>query len=228
MSNRSFVIGDIHGCARTFSRLLDVIGLERTDTLYLLGDYIDRGPDSPGVIERILRLQSCGFDIRPVCGNHEKMLLLAIRSGGFEAHPAWFQESGVVATLENYGVSSPEQIPREHLDFMESLPLYRMTERFVFVHAGLDFSLEDPFSPAGKKAMLWSRSEMAENEKVGGRRIVTGHTPRTLEVIVKSLTGHHLEIDNGCVYGTGSPGLGHLVALNLETGCLFVQENIEE
>jgi serine/threonine protein phosphatase 1 len=50
MGNRTFVVGDVHGCSKTFNRLLDVIGLEPTDTLYLLGDYIDRGPDSRGVI----------------------------------------------------------------------------------------------------------------------------------------------------------------------------------
>jgi len=223
MSNRSFAIGDIHGCARTLRQLLKVLGLAKTDTLYLLGDYIDRGPDSRGVIETILRMQEEGFDIRPICGNHEEMLLLAIRSGVFELIE-WLEQGGG-ATLKSYGVSQPQEIPRPHLDFMENLPLFRETDRFVFVHAGLDFTIEDPFSEAGRAAMLWERSGKVVPARIGGRKMVSGHCTQTLDEIRAGLKSSHLRIDNGCVY-PGLPGKGNLVALHLETGALIVQENI--
>lgn len=69
MKKREFAIADIHGCCRTFRHLLEQIGFGKQDTLYLLGDYIDRGPDSRGVIETILELVREGYDIRPHMGN---------------------------------------------------------------------------------------------------------------------------------------------------------------
>jgi len=224
MSKRSFAIGDIHGCARTLRQLLKVLGLAKTDTLYLLGDYIDRGPDSRGVIETILRMQEEGFDLRPIYGNHEEMLLLAIRSSGVFELIEWLEQGGA-ATLKSYGVSQPQDIPRAHLDFLESLPLFRMTDGFVFVHAGLDFTIDDPFSAAGRTAMLWDRSGKVVPAKIGGRKVVSGHCTQTLDEIRKGLKNNHLRIDNGCVY-PGLPGKGNLVALHLETGALIVQENI--
>lgn len=82
-TSRTIAIADIHGCCRTFRRLLfDIVRLDKADTLYLLGDMIDRGPDSKGVIETILELHEEGYAIKPVRGNHEQMLLQAISEGG--------------------------------------------------------------------------------------------------------------------------------------------------
>ena len=76
--------------------------------------------------------------------------------------------------------------------------------------------------------MLWTRSDFVDSERIGGRRIVVGHTPKSLDYIKESLTTKIIRIDNGCVMGTGSPGQGSLVALQLETDDLFVQENTED
>jgi len=227
MGKRMFVIGDIHGCARTFNRLLDVIELDRTDMLYLLGDLIDRGPDSRGVIETILRLQHDGFDLRPIRGNHEEMMLLAIRSGVEEDLLEWL-ENGGNATLANYGVSHPKDLPTEHLTFLEALPYYRMTPQYLFVHAGLDFSLDDPLSEAGRTAMLWTRDGKVNSKKIGGRTMVTGHSTRTLDEIKKCLNTEHIQTDNGCYLGTGfSKGKGNLVAVNLSDREIIVQPYVD-
>ena len=229
MGNRQLVISDIHGCSRTFNQLLDVIGLERTDTLYLIGDYIDRGPDSRGVIETMLRLQKDGFCVQPIRGNHEEMMLLAIRSGVFEDLEEW-QENGGDGTLKSYGVSHPKDIPREHLRFLEELPYYRMTRQYLFVHAGLDFSLDDPLSIAGRVAMLWTRDEKVDSRKIGGRALVSGHTTQSLDAIRRSLTTKHILTDNGCCLGAefSGKGKGNLVAVNLDTGEWIAQPNIDE
>ena len=227
MSRRTFVIGDIHGCATTFRRLLETIDLKKGDTLYLLGDYIDRGPDSRGVIETVLGMLRDGLDVRPVCGNHEDMMLLALRSGVFEDLVEWLEQGGV-ATLKSYGVNHPEDIPEEHIEFLDGLPFFRKTERYVFVHAGLDFDIDDPFSPEGWTAMLWDRSGRTVPSRIAGRKIVSGHSTKTLDDIRKSLKKNHIRIDNGCVYGDDLPGKGHLVALHLETGELTVQACIDD
>jgi serine/threonine protein phosphatase 1 len=73
---RVFIIGDIHGCNKTFRKLvLEKISIRKTDKIYCLGDYIDRGPDSKGVIDFIIQLRKDGFNIHTLRGNHEQLLL---------------------------------------------------------------------------------------------------------------------------------------------------------
>ena len=226
MSKRKFAIGDIHGCCKTFRRLLEALTLEKTDVVYLLGELIDRGPDSKGVVETVIGLLADGFDIRCCLGNHEDMLLFAARSGIFEDLLVWLMNGGDT-TLESYGVDHPQDLPKEHLQFLESLPLYLVSDGFVLVHAGIDCILADPFSSQGREYMLWDRTGKMDIRKLGGRRLVSGHSTRKLEEIRQSVRKNHIRIDNGCVY-TGFPDKGNLVALDLDGGELFVQENIAE
>ena len=227
MSKRRFAIGDIHGCSKTFRRLLEVITLEKDDVLFLVGDLIDRGPDSKGVIDTVLSLVENGFDIRCCLGNHEDMMLLAVHKGVFEDLLEWL-ENGGVTTLKSYGVNHPQEIPERHLCYLESLPLYHITKGFVVVHAGIDCTLEDPFSEVGGEHMLWDRGGRVDIGRLGGRRVVSGHSVRTLEEIRRSLGKKHLRIDNGCVYGPRCPGKGNLVAVDLDTLEQFIQKNIDE
>jgi serine/threonine protein phosphatase 1 len=225
-ASRTFVIADIHGCCRTFRRLLFyVLRLEKSDILYLLGDYIDRGPDSKGVIESIMEMRANGYDVRPVRGNHEHLLLGALHTPLYERLAAWLDDGGYT-TLKSYGVVHPEEIPIEHTQFLRSLPLHHATDTYIFVHAGLDFSLDEPLSCEGEQAMLWKRSGEVDESKLSGRVLVSGHTPLPLSSIRRSVTGPHIRLDNGCVYGDVLPEMGNLVALELESGRLFVQENI--
>ena len=225
---RIFAIADIHGCCRTFQQLLfNVIHLQKEDTLHLLGDYIDRGPNSKGVIDTIIGLQRDGYDVRPVMGNHESLLIKFIESGLYDDLCAWLDIGGW-ATLKSYGVEHPEDIPVEHLSFIKDLPLCFTTETHVFVHAGLNFCLFDPLNETSQKFMLWSRiNRGVEPDKIGGRIVIAGHTVRSINVIVESLKSDFIQLDNGCYMGGAFQGKGNLVALELSTGELFVQENID-
>lgn len=226
MAGRTLAIGDIHGCGQTFARLLDKIRLSRTDRLYLLGDLIDRGPDSKLVIQTILTLIGDGYDIRPVKGNHEAMLLQAEQSGIFEELLDWL-ENGGDATLRSYEIEHPSDIPQNHLLYLENLPLYRVTEDFVLVHAGIDCTLGDPFSASGRHHMLWDRSGIVNIAKLGGRRVVSGHSTRTLDDIRKSLRKNHLRIDNGA-YLKGFVGKGNLVCIDLDSMTLIAQPCVDD
>lgn len=218
MAQRTFVVGDIHGCSKAFLRLLSQVRLTPSDTLYLLGDYVDRGPDSKGVLDAILGLKNEGYDLRPILGNHEVMLLEALRS---KSTSFWLNNGGLF-TLMSYGVLHPWDLPETHLAFLAALPRYELTPSHVLVHAGLDLSLDDPFSAQGEQAMLWSR-QTTDLWKLGGRTLVTGHTPVGLEEIRQSLTTDHIRLDNGCVYGADGDR-GNLVALELLTGELFIEK----
>lgn len=225
--HRVFVIADIHGCSRTFRALLfSRIRLEPDDTLYLLGDYIDRGPDSKGVLDTTLELLRNGYDVRPILGNHEEMLLQVIATG--EKQDLWYWlDNGGGATLKSYGATSPLHIPETHRTFIEALPLYRTTDTHIFVHAGLNFSLSNPLSDEGRDFMLWERSTAAVPEKIGGRKLVTGHTIMDIDNIIGSLEKDLIQLDNGCFMGERFDGKGALIALELNSGALYVQKNIE-
>lgn len=225
---RIFVIADIHGCCRTFQQLLfNVIHLQKKDTLYLLGDYIDRGPDSKGVIDTIIGLQLDGYNVRPIMGNHESLLIRSIESGLYNDLCMWLDIGGR-ATLQSYGVEHPEDILVEHLNFIKVLPLCLATETYVFVHAGLNFCLADPLKETGQDFMLWDRMNRGvEPDKIGGRKVIAGHTVMSIDEIVESLDSDFIRLDNGCFMGGSFYGKGNLVALELASGELFVQELID-
>ena len=226
-NSRSIAIADIHGCCRTFRQLIfEVVRLKKYDSLYLLGDLIDRGPDSKGVIETILELQASGYDVRPIRGNHEQMILTSIYTPYNGSLSEWLDNGGCT-TLKSYGVSHPEELNEEgHIYFLHDLPFYRITDTHIFDHAGLDYNLDDPLSHQGECAMLTKRGGDVKDAKLGGRILVSGHTPLPLSAISRSLHTSHIRLDNGCVYGDALPEMGNLVALELESGVLHVQENI--
>ncbi|BDV44142.1 serine/threonine protein phosphatase [Geotalea uraniireducens] len=219
---RRFVIPDIHGCSRTLDRLLGkVLRLQRGDELYLLGDYIDRGPRSREVLDLLLELVGAGYAVHPLRGNHEEMLLNGCRDRGM--FRLWMLNGGD-ATLQSFGVEDPCEIPLRYRRFLGELPLYYLLPDYVLVHASLNFALADPF--ADREAMLWSRSLEVRKESIGGRRLIGGHTPVPRETIVAGLAGDRIVLDNGCVYA-GRSGMGSLAALELNGMSLFFQENID-
>lgn len=222
MKPRHFVITDIHGCGLTFSRLLEsVIRLQRSDTLFLLGDNIDRGPRSREVLDKIRELQLSGYDIRSLRGNHEEMLINSCRDRSY--FRIWMINGGH-ETLRSFGVEDACEIPPVYRRLLESFPFFMEFGDFVMVHASLNFRMPDPFED--REAMLWSRSREAISSLIGGRRLVGGHTPLDMDEIRRSLATDKIMLDNGCVY-SGEPGLGSLLALELETMTLYSQKNID-
>jgi serine/threonine protein phosphatase 1 len=222
MLSRTFVIGDIHGCAATLRRLVDVtLHPEPTDRIYLLGDLIDRGPDSKGVLDFIFELRARGLAVNSVRGNHDDMCLQA---GNDRYYLDLWSANGGLDTLESFQADGPGDIPVLYRDFLTSLPYFLLLDDFVIVHAGLDFVVENPFSDTN--AMLWTRSPHVDRGRIGGRRLVCGHTPVTRQHLEESLTCDRIMLDNGCVYA-GRPGMGCLAALELGSMTIQYQENID-
>jgi serine/threonine protein phosphatase 1 len=222
MRTRRFVIPDIHGCAYTFAALLhDVLKIQASDTLYLLGDYTDRGPRSREVIDQILELQSSGFSINAIRGNHDDMLLRAC--GNLDYFRVWMLNGGR-STLASFNVDDPCEIPVVYRRFFDELPFYLELEEYILVHAGLNFQPDDPFSD--QEAMLWTRSRHVNTERIGRKKIIAGHTPVSRETIKRSITSEMIPLDNGCVYAL-TEELGTLAALDLDTLSLYFQKNID-
>jgi serine/threonine protein phosphatase 1 len=169
---RLFAIGDIHGCAASLRHLLQIVPIQPEDCVVTLGDYINRGPDSKGVIEQMLELQK-RCQLIPLMGNHEQMLLRAMESP--EAEELWRMVGGN-DTLQSYGVGTIRELPDHHLDFIRSCRFYHEAERNFFVHARVD-----PFVPLDAQvedALLWQHLNEAPPRHISGKNMICGHTPQ--------------------------------------------------
>ncbi len=208
-------IGDIHGCVRTLEALLDRLALTADDHLVFVGDYVDRGPDSKRVIDRLLALQrerSCVF----LRGNHEALMLNYLDQGEYDL----WRINGGIATLSSYLNSDRTlHIPEDHLAFIRETRLYYDTPSFFFVHAGLkpDLTIADNLEEATEDVFLWERSHLKASTLAWEKTVVCGHTPRPEPLNAPKL----INIDTGCVYHM-HPGLGHLTAVRLPER-IFVQ-----
>ncbi len=201
---RTIAIGDIHGCSQALDALLGAIAPTRADTLVALGDYIDRGPDSRGVVERILSLAK---DCRlvPLLGNHEIMLLEALDRS--IADTGWLLCGGR-ETLASYG-GRLEDIPPEHVAFFRSLLPYYETDTHFFVHANYQYDM--PLADQPDYLLYWEHLHL--NPPLphdGGKQAIVGHTSqKSCEVLD---LGHVVCIDTFCHGG------GWLTALDVDSG----------
>ncbi len=221
---RPFVISDIHGCTNTFKNLLlNVLQIDKSDRLYLLGDYINKGPDSKGTIDFIFHLMDMGYNLNCLRGNHEQYLIDGLNSSREEIT---FLNRGGRQTLESFGVDNIRQIPAKYLKFINSLTHFIETENYILVHAGLNFDMDNPYND--EYSMLNIRDMEFDTKKTGGKCIIHGHVPTPypdIEYALKS-NNNHISIDGGCVY-ENSQGLNYLAALDLQMKRLYSQKNIE-
>ncbi|MBA4321934.1 MAG: serine/threonine protein phosphatase [Odoribacter sp.] len=219
---RTFAISDIHGCFETFHNLVTrKIGLTKSDKLILLGDYIDRGEKSKEVIDFIIDLLETGFDVTPLAGNHEEMLVDSFSNP--EMLPLWLLNSGM-STLQSFGIQDINDIEKKYLDFFVNLKYYETEGNFLFVHAGFNDFAPDPFSD--KHGMIWECRTFYENPLLKGKTIIHGHRPKRQEYIKKLINENSkvIPIDTGCVYDKDQ-GYGVLSALDVGSMKLISVEN---
>jgi len=201
-------IGDIHGCAKTLDVLLDEIDPSPDDHLLFVGDYIDRGPDSKGVIDRLLDLREeveCTF----LRGNHESLMLGYLDAGAFNL----WRVNGGIATLQSYMQNANDfDIPDDHAQFVRDTKLYHETDDYLFVHAGLkaDRSVEENLEECDEETFLWERGHLEADDFAWEKTVVCGHTPQTEPINRDKL----ILIDTGACYHM-QPGMGRLTAVRL-------------
>lgn len=236
---RTWVIPDVHGCLVTLRALVeDLIELRKSDTLIFLGDVIDRGPASKGVIDYIMKLGESGIKTSVIKGNHEDYMakvyrdelartglrkMLGIRSVSYKE---WMMYGGE-DTLQSFDVVNVTEIPVKYIEWIEALDFYLKWGNFLIVHAGFNFELDNIFSDT--QSMMWIREYKIDPEKLGNHKIIHGHVPVTLDFIYQSIVSnsfHFIDLDNG-VYLTDKPGYGNLLALELNTMELLVQPNLD-
>ncbi len=212
-----FAIGDIHGCPATFDALLAKLAVTAGDHLIFIGDYVDRGPDSKAVVDRLLELESASkAGTGPHCtflrGNHDQMMLDYVDFiGDREVYELWTINGGLT-TLNSYVVEGHLVLPEGHIAFLRRTELAFETDEFVFVHAGLDprMSIARNLNPLDPKVALWTRAHLKAKLKKWEKTVVCGHTPQRQPLNEPKL----INIDTGAVF-SHIEGLGLLTAVRL-------------
>jgi serine/threonine protein phosphatase 1 len=207
---RIYAVGDVHGCADRLALMHDAINDDLAERpvahalVIHLGDYIDRGPDSAAVIERLIAPFPQGPapapDVVNLMGNHEDMLLTSLAEGR-RAGDHWLHNGGG-ETLASWGLdwrAGPagwaRGIPPRHLGFLRGLGLIFRAGGYVFVHAGLRPGTR--MEQQSRHDMMWIREPFLSFEGALPGVVVHGHTPETLPVIRANRIG----IDTGAVLG---------------------------
>jgi calcineurin-like phosphoesterase family protein len=229
MTPRTIAIGDIHGCSRALETLLAAIGPRPEDAIVTLGDYVNRGPDSRGVIDRLIALEG-QCTLVPILGNHDQMflqILLDARAARASAPPEgsragaipmnlshWLQMGGA-ATLASYGIPPRRagavelaRVPDEHVAFLERCRNYHETETHIFLHA--QYEPDMPMEGQPSHILRWeSLRNGTPSPHVSGKRAIVGHTSQKSGEILD--LGHLVCIDTYCYGG------GWLTALDVHT-----------
>jgi serine/threonine protein phosphatase 1 len=181
-----YAIGDIHGCLRPLRRLMEQIDPRDGDEVVFMGDYVDRGPDSKGVIEYLRTLEGPYVFLM---GNHERMFLDFLQG----KDRTLFLFNGGRATLDSYG--GTDDIPASHLDFLKRLRLYYEAGDYLFVHGGIRPGA--PIEDQDPDDLLWIREEFYAYPGRYPKTVVFGHTPMREVLMAEDRIG----IDTACVYG---------------------------
>jgi len=226
---RLLAIGDIHGCRKALRALLQLVEPQEDDTIVFLGDYIDRGPDSRGVLDDLIAFQHDHPGTIFLRGNHDQLMLDTLAEWGvcpdwprlreisplFAARASasdaaiWLQNGGIQA-LEDYGLNPAgdpadgRRFPAEHLSFLTATQLWYQQDGYLFVHAGAEAgrpaSEQDPYT------LLWSRSSTVDDS---GLLQVVGHTPTANGL--PSFEPGRIKLDTGACFG------GALTCLDVRT-----------
>ena len=205
---RVYAIGDIHGCSDQLRLIHRRIAIDLRDrpvadaTLIHLGDYIDRGPDTAGVLSLLASEPSFPVE-RTVnlMGNHEEMALQAIAFGDQRQAETWLANGGKAA-LASWGIPRtapledwPELLPREHLRLMSRLSLQYRIDTYLFVHAGVRPGV--PLGQLSRRDLLWIREPFLSSREPFGAIVVHGHTPAPDPI----LRANRIGIDTGAGRG---------------------------
>lgn len=212
-----YVIGDIHGHLDKLSHAMDLIHQDggRDAKVLFIGDLIDRGPDSRGVIDALMVGQAQGRDWTVLKGNHDRMFEWFLQSPPrHDAHLLvgmhWFHEKiGGIETMASYGITvDPFQdrlfriheqalkiVPSEHITFLNDLNLYHETNSLIFVHAGIQPNVSMP--DQDPEDLLWLRPDEGHYPRDMAKIVVHGHTP----IDQPTHFGTHINVDGGAAFG---------------------------
>ncbi len=204
---RIYAIGDVHGCDSRLASLHEAIGADLASRpcdaplLLHLGDYVDRGPDSRGVVQRLAAGDPLpGVPTINLLGNHEQTMMDAL-SGLGASMTDWMIQGGREA-LQSWGGDPdaprptwPAHVPPADMDFLRALPLSHQEGGYLFVHAGIRPGVA--IAEQSRQDLISIRAAFLYSDADFGAVVVHGHTPKT----DPTLRHNRIGIDTGAVYG---------------------------
>lgn len=227
---RIYAIGDVHGCLAELESMRGVIAADLhrnphpAPILVFLGDYIDRGPDSRGVIEKLIAIRDGALSAIFLRGNHDQLLLDCFEDDRPDPAELWRFANGAMGgaeTLASYGIAvaggKPEELaawtqaalPAEHLDFLRHTRHAAQIGGYIFAHAGIRPGV--PLARQTEEDLIWIRDAFLNATRPHEGIVVHGHTP----VPRAAHHGNRIEVDTGAVYG------GRLSCVLLEDDRVF-------
>jgi len=209
---RILAIGDIHGCSHALRALSKLVGFRDDDVLITLGDYVDKGPDVPGVLDWLCdRAERHPASLIALRGNHDQMMMDA-REGG-AAFQNWWLSNGVT-TLDAYPPPRDgdplSSVPPRHWDFLDTTKLYHDTPKFFYVHGNVNHEL--PLKKQSVDSLLWDKF-YDPAPHVSGKTMIAGHTSQK--------TGEVLDLGHAVCIDTWACGQGWLTCLEPATGRIW-------
>jgi serine/threonine protein phosphatase 1 len=196
MSSRTIAIGDVHGCSAALAAVLEAVDPRPEDTVVMLGDYVDRGPDCRAVVAQLIELAT-RCRLVPLMGNHEEMMLEIIDGAG-HLFRSWLSFGGE-ATLASYDCAAPEEIPREHIEFLRGCRTFHEIDSHFFVHAS--YIKELPLEEQPLEVLRWdSLRYRLPGPHCSGKTAIVGHTSQKDGEIFKL---DYLTCIDTCCYGEG-------------------------
>jgi serine/threonine protein phosphatase 1 len=225
---RLIAIGDIHGCAKTLTSMIDQLMVTHEDTVVFMGDYVDRGDGVFSVIEQLIEFKEMFPNTVFIKGNHEDMFIRYLKGEGGCDNARMFKYNGGTSTINNYlehlnitdTVQDPfawDKLPVSHQEFYDNLKVMYEHDQYVFVHAGVrpQVHLADQLD----HDMIWIRDEFLHwpLEVLKDRVVVHGHTPMDRAELEKynNKYGDKFNLDSACVFGV------ELTAMDLLTGVVW-------
>lgn len=217
---RRFAISDIHGCSKTFKALLEQVNLTKEDQLFLLGDFVNRGPDSAGVIDHIIDLKGKNYSVYCLRGNHDQMVLDASEKSK-EKFKNILEDNNSLSLIKDGKLRS------KYEEFLKNTLYFLELDEYFLVHAGFDFHADKPFE--NYQAMMNIPKFKAKKKWLNNKKVIHGHNPKVLSKIMNKIKKgkRSIHIDNGCA-NVKNKGQGNLLCFNLDSKAIIVQLNIEE
>jgi serine/threonine protein phosphatase 1 len=201
---RTLAIGDIHGCSTALDALLALVAPTRDDTIITLGDYVDGGPDSKGVLDRLLEIEGC-TRLVPLFGNHDEMMLDARAGRGLD----WLSGHGEL-TLASYG--GVNRVPSAHWEFLERCRNWHETPTHIFAHANVDPDID--MDHQSTSVLRWKKLRADAVPHRSGKTLVCGHASQK--------DGRPWNLGHAVCIDTYARGGGWLTCLEPDSGRVWM------
>lgn len=230
--NKIFAFSDVHGSYDEMMGLYKQLPINpKKDQLIVLGDFIDRGPDTKKVVEQLMAWKKKYPHWQILYGNHEDLMLDTLMYNGriYDSFDLWYQQGGretfysyIPDELSNYEkaiIQIKEAIPQEHLEWIAALPRFYQTDKYIFVHGGVKPG--KTVEETETQDVLWIRDEFIYSDYDWGKKVIFGHTPNEKDLGMPIIMGNKIGIDGA----VGASGYKNLIGLELPSENFYFEAN---